>query len=435
MKKFISMIVRSWSGSPGKIVLTLASVALGSGILILSDSAGRILEEKIKGELEKGGVILYAANGEWDSDGRIDQVRPSEWDSLAPGILVDESQQVESAVPVSAPPFSQISTNGKSYNLRSAVGTGPAYFSVFSLDIVAGVPMGEDDISLGSRKVWISSAMAEQLYGSSDQAVGQWIQPPGDVLKRGPGGRNRNMVIQYSVAGVFQSPSEIARRSYGIGDLIFPYTSLISAGGNIQMMKDMMAGQLVLKASDSSVEKVKAQIAETLSRNYGDDISLVVWEGSPAGESDYMNQLRGTVRIFSVALSILGMLLLFTSSLGIFSIMVVEALNRRRTIGLERALGASRFMVVREFWSWSMTLSLAGAFAGVLFAVILARPVLDNLSPLLGEISGSLVTEGGLKFSSVMISLSLAVLFGGILGVLPSFSAVRGGIADTLREE
>ena len=428
------MLIRNWSGSPVKILLTLASVALGTGILILADSAGRILDEQIKRSLERDGLILYAANGEWDSDGRIDQVRPSEWDADAPALLVSDLEQVSLAVPVSEPRFDQITTNGKSYNLRSAVGTGPDYFDVFSLELIAGVPMSEEDLTLGTRKVWISSEMAGLLYGSPAEALGQWIQPPGEVLNRGPGGRDRNMVIQYSVAGVFASPSEIARRSYGIGDLIFPYTSLISPGGNIQMMKDMMAGQFVLKAYESSAEKVQAGVAETLSQNYGYDISLVVWEGSPGGSTEYMDQLRSSVRIFSVSLSLLGMLLLFTSSLGIFSIMVVEALNRRRAIALERALGASRGIVIREFWSWSLALSLTGAIMGVVIALLLARPVLSTLSPLMGEVSGNFARAAGVRFGSVLFSLSLSVLFGGVLGVLPSLSAVRGNIADTLRE-
>ena len=428
------MLIRNWSGSPVKLILTLSAVALGTAILILTDSAGRILEQQITRELEKEGVILNVANGTLNSEGMVDQNRPAEWDAGAPEILVSDIEEVKIAVPLIDPPFNQITTEGKSYNLRSVAGSAPGYFDIFGLEIVAGVPMSDEDVDMGFKKVWISEEMAEILYGSAEEAVGKWIQPPGEMLNRGPGGRDRNMIQQFAVAGVFESPSEIARKSYGIGDLVFPYTSLFSAGRNIQMMMDMMAGQLVIQAEGSSAEKVSASVADLLTTNYGYDIDVLVWEGSLNGSSDYMEELRQTVRIFTVSLSILGMVLLLTSSLGIFSIMVVEALNRKRDIALERALGASQVLVVKEFWSWSIMLSLAGAALGLIIAAILSGPVLSTLSPLVGEVSSSFSEAAGLRFLSIVRGILMAVLFGGVLGLLPSFSAVKGNIALTLRE-
>ena len=434
MRKFLNMLIRNWSGSPMKIILTLSAVALGTAILILTDSAGRILDQQVTRELEKGGVILNVVNGTLNSEGKVDQNRPAEWDSTVPGTLVSDIEDVKSAVPLINPPFNQITTEGKSYNLRSVAGSAPGYFDIFGLEIVAGVPMSSEDVGMGFKKVWISEEMAVILYGSAEQAIGKWIQPPGEMMRRGPGGRDQNMIQQFSVAGVFEDPGDITRKSYGIGDLILPYTSLFSAGGNIQMMMDMMAGQLIIQAEGSSAEKVAASVSELLVSQFGYDIDIVTWEGSLDGSTGYMEELRQTVNIFTVSLSILGMVLLLTSSLGIFSIMVVEALNRKRDIALERALGASQRLVVKEFWSWSIMLSLAGAVLGLIIAAVLSGPVLSTLSPLVGEVSTEFSEAAGLRFSSVARGIILAVLFGGVLGLLPSFSAVKGNIADTLRE-
>ncbi len=431
------MLIRNWSGSALKISMTLGAVALGTCILILTSSAGLILEEQITSEMDSDGIILYTANGDWDSSGGIDMVRPAEWDVNAPSAVVSDIEEIEAAVPVSEAPFSTITSGGKSYNLRSSIGTAPAYFDVFSLDIIAGVPMSDEDISSGFKKVWISSEMAELLYGSADEAVGSWIQPPGESMMRGgPGGRDReqNVVQQLQVTGVFQSPSEVVRRSYGIADLIYPYTALLSAGGNRQMMLDMASGEFVLKAKGQSVERISAAVRQVLTSGYGDDLSIVSWEGSTRGSSTYMEELRQSVNVFSVSLSLLGIVLLLTSSLGIFSIMVVEALNRRKDIALERALGASQRDVVKEFWLWSLMLSLAGAVIGVLLALVLSHPVLSTLSPLVGEVSDQFSEAAGIRFIPIVKGVFLAVLFGGILGLLPSLSAVKGNISETLRE-
>lgn len=434
MKKFLTMLLRHWAKSPLKIILTLTAVALGTGILILSLSASRILDEEVSAQLEENGVVMYVANGTWSSEGTVDQNRPSEWDADAPDIVVSDIESVKNAAIIFRLPFNTITTDGTSYDLRSIIGSDTQYFDVFGLELIAGSPMSQNDIDMGQKKVWITEESAETLYGSAENAIGKYIMPPGEMMNRGPGQRQQNVITSYTVAGVFETPNEVARRAYGIGDFVFPYTALLPSGGNVQRMLNFMSGLFVIKSEGASADQTTASIHQVLSSYYGDDSDILVWEGSVTGESTYMEELRNTVDMFTVSVNILGIVLLLTSSLGIFSIMVVESLSRRREIALERALGASQHLVVREFWSWSLTLSMAGALIGIILSLILAKPVMNNLSPLVGEISGQFQADSGVKVSALLTSIALALGFGGVLGLLPAFSAVKGNIAETIRE-
>ncbi|MBN2050419.1 MAG: ABC transporter permease [Spirochaetales bacterium] len=434
MKKFIRLFIRHWAKTPFKVSMTILAVALGTGILILSFSAASILKKQVASRLEQGGVILYTANGQWNADGSVDQEHPPQWDFDALDLVVTEIDAVTASVPVLMVPFDQITTEARSYNLRSAVGTGPEYFDIFSLDILSGSAMTEEDIATGTRRIWISRKTAEILYGSAEAALGKWISPPGDIIRRGPGQREQNQILQYSVAGVYEDPTDIARRSYGIADVIFPYTSLIPGGSNAEVMKNFISGLFVLKSEGLSAERTAASVRQVMAENYGDDVNTLVWEGSPRGTSEYMEELRQAVDLFSVSVNLLGVVLLLTSSLGIFSIMVVESLSRRRDIALERALGASRRLVVREFWSWSAALSLLGALIGALIALLLAKPVLGTLSPLAGEVAVTFREAAGVTPGALLTGILLALGCGGILGLLPAFSALKGNISDTLRE-
>jgi putative ABC transport system permease protein len=114
--------------------------------------------------------------------------------------------------------------------------------------------------------------------------------------------------------------------------------------------------------------------------------------------------------------------------------MVVELLGRRREIALERAIGASQAAVVREFWTWSVALSLIGAVAGLLLAIPLSGPVLRTIAPLVGEVSTQFSAAASLSLPSVLEGLFLALGCGGLLGALPAFGAVKGNISETLRE-
>jgi len=435
MKKFITMLLRHWSKTPVKISMTILAVALGTGILILSFSMSSIIKTQISGALSKNGVILYAANGTRGTSGEIEIMRPVEWDADVTTAVTEGTDSVSAAAPVNMTPFDEIKVGDSTYRVRSSVGTSPAYFDVFSLTLEAGVLMTDEDVSSGVKKVWISSSMAVTLFGSASEAIGKTLSPPGMVFMRGPGeGSAQAIILQYVITGVFQDPPEVARRAYGIADLITPWTAGLPGGRNISQMMRQMMGTFVMKADSVSAENTGAAVRKVIAENYGDDTSVTVWEGSLRGESDYLKELRQAITIFTVSVNILGLVLLLISTLGIFSIMVVESLSRRRDIALERAIGASQAIVVREFWIWSVSLSLIGALIGVAFALMLSGPVLGALNPLIGEVSGGIALKTSVTPGSVLGGMALALGCGGILGLLPALTAVRGNIADVLRE-
>jgi putative ABC transport system permease protein len=439
MKKFMHMFLRHWRKSPVKITLTVLSVALGTGILVISFSASSIIKDRVTAGMAKNGTVLYVSNATWNTDGSLERVTPGEWDIEAPAKVAAESGAVAAAALVTNAPFDEVNVAGSSYRLRSTIGSSPEYFEVFNLKMVSGVLMSAQDLSQGAKKVWISEKMATILFGSAEEAIGKQIQPPGRMFGRGPGGESKvNFITYYSIAGVFADPSEVARRSYGIADLVFPYTAMIQSGQNATFEKKMMAGTFVVRTSVASEKKAEAAIRQVIAANYpktdGTLPSVAVWEGSERGASTYLQQLRQAINIFTVSVNILGLVLLVISSLGIFSVMIVELLGRRREIALERAIGASQMNVVMEFWTWSVALSLLGAVAGILIALPLSGPVLKTISPLVGEVSTQFSQAAGLTPMAIVGGLLLALGCGGVLGALPAFAAVRGNISETLRE-
>jgi len=441
MKKFLILLFRHWSKTPVKISLTLLSVALGTGIIILSFSTGSILEGEILRQLNDGGSIVYAANGRWNRENEIERQDPVGWDRTIFDRLESDSPDVEAAAMnanVRNWGISRILTNGKSYIVRSAIGTTPGYFDVFSLKMISGFAMTEEDFDMSKKKVWMNEEMAILLYGSAEAAIGQRLNPPGKELEE-EGKRRMDLYSFYSVTGVFQTPGETARRAYGIADLVFPISSFISAevaaAGKAFYFLDYLAGWIVVKNREPSVEKTISRLAVVVKNSFGEETQLTAWEGTPYGTSDYMDGIRRTVSFFTVSLNILGIILLLISSLGIFSIMFVEALSRKREIALERALGASRRRVIMEFWNWSLMLTFLGALLGIILAVLLSRPVLGAMAPLLEELSGNDLISSGIRFSALLNGTALALLCGSVLGLIPSLSAVRGDIADILREE
>ena len=434
MKKFLIMMMRQWSHSPIKMILTLVAVSLGSFILILSFNVTEIIDEQVETQLNNNGIVVQVANGTWDSDGTIEQTRPSEWDSTVQDFLISDTDTIESTAIVSRSIFNEVTVGGISYDLRTSIATEGSYFDIYGLEIVAGVEMTDEDLNLGSKKVWLSEETASILFGSAESAIGQWVQPPGQAFGRGLGNRTQNVVTQYIVAGVYTIPSEISRKVYGIGDLLVPYTAILPSEMTASMAKDLLAGMLVVKSSETSIDEVEQTIKQVIYQDFGEDLDIEVWEGSMQGETSYMTDLRKTVQVFTVSVNILGLVLMLVSTLGVFSIMLVEALSRKRQISLERALGASKNRIIKEFWSWSMAMCFLGVVIGAVIAYFAFPSILQTITPLFGELSNELDLGVSFSFMAFAKSSLLILTFGGIFGVIPVLPVVKENIAEGLKE-
>ena len=433
MRKTITTLIRHWVKAPVKISLTLLAVALGTGILILSFSAEIIIEEEIIDLMNKDGMVVQVANGEWNSEGGIEQQRPTKWNMDIIDRFKSDSDTITNVSMIYSFPLDQLSINSKSYKVRKIIGSDPNYLDIYDLNIVTGQRMSQNDFDSGLPKVWISNETAELLFGSAQDAIGQKVAPPSRMNQRA--NKNSSFTInQYTVTGVYETPTEVARRSNGIADIIFPMTALMPTNKQGPDVLNFLSGRLIVKSSSTSVDKIRSEINQIVVNTYSQDTLVTVWEGSPDGESNYMNELRQTINIFTITIKMLGIVLLLTSSIGIFSIMVVEALGRKKEIAIERALGASKLRVITEFWQWSIMLSLLGAILGVIISLPISNPVLGTMTPLLSELTNSEILKTTVRPMALFNGVILALLCGGLLGVLPSFSATKGDISDTLRD-
>ena len=126
MKKFLTLLIRHWIKSPVKILMTISAVALGTGILIISFSAGAVLKGEVLKGMNDSGIILYGANGSWQSDGSLELERPGQFDQKVFDTLVTEGATISEAAIVAGIPVNEMTVNGKNYQLRSSVGSDPS---------------------------------------------------------------------------------------------------------------------------------------------------------------------------------------------------------------------------------------------------------------------------------------------------------------------
>ena len=111
----------------------------------------------------------------------------------------------------------------------------------------------------------------------------------------------------------------------------------------------------------------------------GAGVLSAVLDQRHAGMADYQlivpqqlfQQHQQTQRIFQVVMGAIAGVSLLVGGIGIMNIMLANVLERRREIGLLRALGARRRDVIAQFLREATVICIAGALLGLLFGGVL----------------------------------------------------------------
>ena len=432
----IRSVLTGLARSPVKSFVTLSTVGLGVGVLIFALSISGAFSRLVSDQLERGGLVVMVANVERDEDGALQQVRPPQFDGNAIDALRTGVSGAVAASPVAFTPWTEFVVAGANYRFRSVVGVNEDYLDVMGLEVVAGSAFTAADVAEGVRAAMLSETMAEVLFGSPLEALGQVIRPPASRQGAGGGGGfGRNFTPPtYTVRGVFGDPSEIQRRAYGVGDMIVPMTSAFPSTVNASRLAGFLNSRIALRVRGSGLATIESQARGAVAQQYGDGVTVEVWEGRTDGETAALDEARSTVATFSLVVNLLGFVLLVTGCIGILSIMLVEVLGRTREIAVERAVGASRGMIAREFFARSLIMVGAAAVIGVALSLLLSGPLTELVVPIFRGTTQAELGGAVIDLAAIAIGVGAAVGAGGLFGVLPVFSALRVPIAEGMRE-
>jgi putative ABC transport system permease protein len=283
--------------------------------------------------------------------------------------------------------------------------------SVSSMFVVAFDPA--TDFTL---RPWLEKKLGESL--ALGQAVGgaSVFVPPGQDgirlygsllrLRTNLGATGTN--LDQSLFVTFETAQEVARLSYS------------KAAKPLAMPKDGVSSVLVKVTPGADPEAVALDIAAA--------VPGVVAIASPDMFGAYRTQIAGLLRGLTIVLGLIVALALALTAL-VFSLAVHE---RRRQIGVLRALGATRGAVLLSFLSEALILALAGGAAGVVLGalcVYLFRALLVSAFgfPFLFPSFGTLVALVAAGLAAALLVVSAAAL-------VPVLFVSRQDPADSMRE-
>jgi putative ABC transport system permease protein len=150
---------------------------------------------------------------------------------------------------------------------------------------------------------------------------------------------------------------------------------------------------------------------------------------------DATKNLRVFFTIFDMLLFIFGSLALAVATLGIINTLVMAILERRREIGILKALGAADRDVKQLFFVEAGVMGLLGGILGVGFGWLVGRAVTIGTNLYLKRQSLPSADVFSVPWWLVLLAIAIAVLVSLVAGLYPASRAARLNPVEALRYE
>ncbi len=289
-----------------------------------------------------------------------------------------------------------------------AFAVSPAYAEHSGVQVAQGRWISAEDSATLSPVCVLGPRLAHNLFGEAN--------PVGAKLKLNH--------VWLEVVGVLAdrslSKNEFEGVKLGLDDerLFVPWESA-RARFHFSEIEDEVDG-ISLRLDGKVAPDLAARVLQTLvsQRHAGvDDTNLIV----PMG---LYRQHQQTQKIFTVVMSSIAAVSLLVGGIGIMNIMLANVLERRREIGLKRALGARKNDVVQQFLAEALVIAFSGALLGLVLGAIAAYSI--------AAFAGWSVAWSPL---SLLLAVTLCVAVGLGFGVFPARQAAELDPIAALRSD
>ena len=218
---------------------------------------------------------------------------------------------------------------------------------------------------------------------------------------------------KFTVVGVVKHVNQpLSVLGYNVND-----TAFISLENGQDLSDDDSLSQLLI-TNVNNVNDAKLATTKVLAGNHPDDDDYVI--DTSGNIADRLTELVNHVT--AIACGVAGLILLI-SCISIANIMLVNITERRREIGIRKAVGATTRNIMGQFIAESLIMSLRGGIIGILLAYGVAAIILLFMSI-------------NLTFSwlALAVGFIVPIIVGILAGAYPAYRASRQNIIEALNQ-
>ena len=375
------------------IAAVIAVVNLGEGLKQstanqLSDM-GTNLIMVMRANQRRGGVSMGATN--------VQSLKVQDCDQIAKNAknITKVSPVVNSAGQL---------VNGSRNWSGTVYGGSPDYLDIRKYEIATGVNFTEEDVKKYAKVGIIGQTIVEELFEDGEDPIGKTI-------------RIGNM--PFRVIGTLKEKGENTMGMDQDDLVIMPYSTVQNRmlGVNfIQQIVCSAASEDVAEAAVSEIEDI-LRVAHKIPEGGTDDFEVRTQKEM----LEMMNSMTGMITTVLIAIALISLLV---GVIGIMNIMYVTVTERTKEIGLRMSIGAKNAVILMQFLTESIILSLIGGVMGMLLgiglsyvaALVMSLPFVVNVM-------------------WMFIAFIACAILGLIAGFFPALKASRTDPINALRYE
>jgi putative ABC transport system permease protein len=144
----------------------------------------------------------------------------------------------------------------------------------------------------------------------------------------------------------------------------------------------------------------------------------------------FTKAIDGIFAGITLIVALIGAVSLLVAGIGILNIMLVSVAERTREIGLRKAIGATRFQILLQFFIEALSLSAFGCLVGMLFGILIGALVNDLA---IVKLSGVVAPIPWVR--SIVIATGFATVVTLVFGTYPAWRAATLDPIEALRYE
>ncbi|MBL8092637.1 MAG: ABC transporter permease [Anaerolineales bacterium] len=292
---------------------------------------------------------------------------------------------------------------------QTVTATTPDYLAIRNREILRGRALSDADGERAARVAVIGTETARQIFDG--------LNPIGRTFKING--------VQFEVVGLLV---EQGGSGFGSADevILIPletgFTRLLGTS-TVQSGQRTINSILVSAADPDRLDTVTGDIERLLRREHGlaagEDNDFSVFT-----QQEILSTLGTITTTLQVFLGAIAGISLLVGGIGIMNIMLVSVTERTREIGLRKAVGARRNIILGQFLTETLVLSIFGGILGILFGVGIGA---------ITTATGMLTAQ--VTWESIAMAFGFSALIGLFFGIYPAYRAANLRPIEALRYE